>query len=287
MHSDLVYAQPETIPFFLRSLSSTMSRRFPITAAGDPHASPSSHPYIHSIVSLLTLPSPQAAPAPAPLEHLSLRDDYAAYLQISHITPLLVIQALMPLLRTSSARARDSLSNSLGRKSIVVCLPATDARVGLPFMSAQAMSAAATLRAVEVLRREIRIAALTAGSDSMKNIKVTVVDVGTVAEDRATVDSLDVTSSIDTWTPSEKAAYGPAFSTLSTLLKVSRKPSDVSTFVKTIVDVVHDGSRHYQGKMFDIGLGLGRLREWIHGDRRLVGAGGKKIVYFLTSSHVP
>jgi len=82
----------------------------------------------------------------------------------------------MPLLRTSPARARDSFSNKQGRQTIIVCVPAADARVGLPFSSAQAMSAAAIVRGVEVLRKEISAAALTDTTESMKNIKVVVVD---------------------------------------------------------------------------------------------------------------
>ncbi|THH27049.1 hypothetical protein EUX98_g7133 [Antrodiella citrinella] len=276
-------AEPDTVPYFLRSLSSTMSRRFPITAAGDPHASPSSYPYIHSVISLLTLPTSQQAPMPAPFEHLSLRDDYSEYLQTSHVTPLLVVQALLPLLRNSAARAKDSVSNNLGRKSIVVCLPATDARVGLPFMSAQSMSAAATLRAVEILRREIRVAGVSDGTESMKNIKVVVVDVGAVGSQHTDSDAsaAELTNSVDTWTPSERAAYGSAFANLG--VHRSRKPSDTSAFVKTVVDVVHDGTRHKPGSVYDLGLGLARLREWMHGDR-VVGSGART---YAIASYLP
>ena len=161
-----------------------MSRRFPITAAGDPHASPALQLFVHSVISLLTLPSSTVSPLSAPLEHLNLSTAYASYLQATHVTPLQVLQALLPLLRAAPARARDALANGLGKHSIVVCLPATDARVGLPFAGAQAMSAAATLRGVEVLRRELRAAAASAESpeiaDAVRNIKVVVVDVGAV-----------------------------------------------------------------------------------------------------------
>ena len=102
------------IPFFLRSLASTMSRRFPINAAGDPHAAPNAHLFVHSVVSLLTLPASAAPPPPAPLEHLNLRSSYLSYLQATHITPLQVLQALLPLLRASPARARDALANGAG-----------------------------------------------------------------------------------------------------------------------------------------------------------------------------
>lgn len=92
-------------------------------------------PYIHSIVSLLTLsPPPPTNTADAsttismhaPFEHISMRDTYLPYLTASQITPLQIVQALLPLLRTGAARTRDAGSN----KSIVLCVPATDARVG-------------------------------------------------------------------------------------------------------------------------------------------------------------
>src|SRR5882762_3488646 len=140
-------SQAATVPIFLRSLASTLSRRFPINAPGDPHPSLAFQPYIQSIISLLTLPSHFSLP-PAPLEHVDLRSDYSRYLNATHVTPLQVIQALLPLLRANPARARDAATNNKGKKNIVVCIPAVDARVGLPFAAPQAMSAAATLRGV-------------------------------------------------------------------------------------------------------------------------------------------
>ena len=273
--------KPGTIPYFLRSLSSTLSRRFPITASGDPHAAPSAHLYVHSVISLLTLPSPSVTPPPAPLEHLGLQDTYSAYLTATHITPLQVIQAMLPLLRANPARSRDALSNNLGKRSVVVCLPAIDARVGLPFAGAQAMSAAATLRAVEVLRREVKMAALTDTSASMKNMKVVVVDVGDVGEPAMAGEPVpEVRKGVEEWTPSEKVAYGTAFEALveeGTHYGVRRQPTDVSVFVNTIVDVVGGGgrrtSKHPIGAL--IQLALDRLRNFVRGDRVVVGAGGK------------
>jgi hypothetical protein len=121
-------------------MASALSRRFPINIAGDPHVSPSTQPYLHSVISLLSLPSSSSSaipPAPAPLEHLALDSAYLPYLQATHITPLHVIQALLPLLRSSPSRARDSRTT----RNLVICTPATDGRVGLPFASARAMSA--------------------------------------------------------------------------------------------------------------------------------------------------
>ncbi|RDX47034.1 hypothetical protein OH76DRAFT_1406420 [Lentinus brumalis] len=276
--------EPEMIPFFLRSLASTMSRRFPLTAAGDPHAAPTTHLFVQSVISLLTLPSSTTVPSPAPLEHLNLRGAYQDYLQATHITPLQVIQALLPLLRSSPARARDAHANGLGKQSIVVCLPATDARVGLPFGSAQAMSAAATLRGVEVLRREIRAASSSGTSgtaEAMRNIRVVVVDVGAVGEAIKTPTSDSTLKSIDKWTPAEQAAYGAAFG--SQLEQgVRRNPSDTSVFVDAIVDVVSNGRK--SGRACRSYPAFAALRQFVRGDRIVVGAGAHTYAF---ASYLP
>ncbi|RPD67955.1 hypothetical protein L226DRAFT_555675 [Lentinus tigrinus ALCF2SS1-7] len=276
--------EPEMVPFFLRSLASTMSRRFPLTAAGDPHAAPTTHLFVQSVISLLTLPSSTTVPPPAPLEHLNLRGTYQDYLQATHIVPLQVLQALLPLLRSSPARARDALSSGAGQQSIVVCLPATDARVGLPFGSAQAMSAAATLRGVEVLRREIRAASssgTTGTAEAMRNIRVVVVDVGAVGEAVTTPVSDAALKSVDQWTPAEQAAYGPAF---GSLLEhgTRREPSDVSVFVDTVVDVVSNGRK--SGRACRSHPAIGRLRQFVRGDRIAVGAGAHTYAF---ASYLP
>ncbi|KAJ3499929.1 hypothetical protein NLJ89_g10012 [Agrocybe chaxingu] len=291
--------EPATIPAFLRSFSATLSRKFPINSPGDPYASPSSIPYVHSIISLLSLSA--AVPSiNAPLEHISLRDTYLPYLTATQITPLQVIQSLLPLLRTGSARGRD-----YGKKSIIVCLPATDVRVGLPFASIQAMSAAGTLRAVEVLRREINVASLTEKSDSMQNTKVVVVDVGAFDTGVATKSVLSegIYKSMEDWTASEKVAYGPAFVSVMdekplvrsrwegfkpifrTNYKYGspRQPSDLSVFAESLVGVVSGG--RYVPSLFGLGLGLGRIRNWIRGERFSIGAGAStyKIASYLPS----
>lgn len=250
-----------------------MNRRFPLTTTGDPHSNPSTQIYLHSIISLLTLSTSSLTPPSGPLETLSMQDSYAAYLQATHLTPLQVIQGLLPFLRTSPARARDAVANNTPKKSIVFCLPATDAHVGLPFAGAQAMSAAATLRGAEVLRREIRLAALTDESHSMRHIKVVTVDVGSVGAVSEKVPSLEH-STLD-WTASEKAAYQAAFaSVLAGQRQLRRKPTDVSKFVQTVVDVVSGGRVGAPHRFEQVDLVLGRIREFIWGDRVIVGAGG-------------
>ncbi|KAI0672714.1 hypothetical protein C8Q78DRAFT_990143 [Trametes maxima] len=285
--------EPEMIPYFLRSLASTLSRRFPITAAGDPHASPAAHIYVHSVVSLLSLPSSSITPPPAPFEHLNLQTDYLAYLQATHLVPLQVLQALLPLLRASPARARDARTNGLGRQSIVVCLPTTDARVGLPFASAPAMGAAATLRAVEVLRREVRAAGFSAtgseAAESMRNLKVAVVDVGAIGP-VPDGDEPGALRTVGEWTPSEQAAYDTAFGYMlehSAQHTLRRRPSDVSVFVDTVVDVVSSGRKSRDAlSPWTLRRLYGRLHEFVRGDRVAVGAGAGTYAFasYLPSS---
>src|SRR5260221_2196659 len=98
--------QPATISPFLRSLTATLSRKFPIKSVGDPFASPASIPYIHSVISFLSL-SADIPNVYAPFEHVSLPETYLPYLTATQITPLQVIQELLPLLRTGPSRSRD------------------------------------------------------------------------------------------------------------------------------------------------------------------------------------
>lgn len=208
------------------------------------------------------MPSPSVHCAPAPFEQISLRSTYLPHLLSTHIAPLQIIQALLPLLRTDASRAR-------GQKSIILCLPAADARVGLPFGSVSAMSAAATLRAADVLRREI------AAAHGMNEIRIVTVDVGEVG---SSTSGPGVQVNMDDWTPSEKATYGAAFSTLRET-RGSRVPVDVPTFVDSLVAVASAGTKARCSGKFVFGIGLGLIYEkvkvWIRGDRFSIGAGGK------------
>ncbi|KAF7338038.1 Protein kinase domain-containing protein [Mycena venus] len=260
--------EPSTVTVFLRSLSSALSRKFPITAAGDPFVASSAHP-----------------------------SAYLPYLNATHVVPLQVIQALLPMLRTGPNRGRNG-----PKKSIIVCVPATAARVGLPFSAMQSMSAVSTLRAAEVLRREVNIAALTDKSEAMKNIKVVVVDVG--AFNFGPLDTFisptEVYKAMEGWSSSEKLTYGPSFASLSHEVAelpsklrwgstfneshsygVPRKPTHVSVFVNNIVGTVSGGQ--FGPSIFGIGLGIGRLRNWLRGERFSVGAGAStyKFASFL------
>ena len=224
-----------------------------------------------------------------PLEHLPLEPTYLPYLTSTHIVPLQVIQALLPLLRSSPARARDALSNGTGKQSIIVCLPVTDTRVGLPFAGAQAMSASATLQGLQVLRREINIASLsTANPEAMQNIRIVTAEVGTIDTDgrhqhrhRESSGPVDIQRSMEDWSASEKSVYGQSFLTVnggSVHVGKSRKPTPVSHFVRTIVHIINGQSYGSGPNIPLLASAFYKLKSWLRGDRISVGAGGEQLV---------
>lgn len=152
-----------------------------------------------------------------------------------------------------------------------MCLPAADARVGLPFGGVSAMSAAATLRALDVLRREVAV------GQGMNSIRIVAVDVGVVGE--TPVSALANSLAMDDWTPSEKATYGQAFAALGeTSMGRSRRPEDISVLVNNIVGVISAGTKTKMASQtiwgIRVGVGYEKIRDWIRGDRFAVGAGG-------------
>jgi len=160
------------------------------------------------------------------------------------------------------------------------------------------MAVAGTLRGVEVLRREINLAAVTDNSASMKNIQVVTVEIGALkhgnvvnmTEEYSTGELFKV---MEDWTASEKVSYGPAFAaiahdspvpeshyhTLISLFKngnrfgVPRQPTDVSVFVDRIVDVVSDGK--FGPNLLGLGFLWRRAQRLVRGERFSVGSGGK------------
>ncbi|EIW84907.1 hypothetical protein CONPUDRAFT_87410 [Coniophora puteana RWD-64-598 SS2] len=268
--------EPATIPVFLRSLASTLSRRFPLTSAGDPYAPSPHHPVLYSVVSLLTLPSsiitPNIEASPhAPLEALSLQSAYIPRLLASHVAPVQVLQALLPLLRADAVRFP-----SVGSCPLVMCVPAPAGRIGLAFGGADALIAAANVRAADLLRRE------AAAADGMGRVKVITIDVGAVAPPPGASDSSAETEeaiSTDDWTPSELAAYGRAFTAFGGSQASVRRPSDVRVFVDGVLSAVSGGARTHRARSMPLvfGLPLGLWSErwlyWLRGDRFALGAG--------------
>ena len=158
------------------------------------------------------------------------------------------------------------------------------------------MAAASTLRAAEVLRREINIAGLTDKSESMQNIKVVVVDVGTfnvgTSELFGSLPPEGIYKAMEAWTVPEKMTYGPAFAAImqgqrpilshrqqiQALFKdgcdygFPRKPTDLSVLSDNLVTAV--GGGRLGPSLFGLGPQLGRVCNRIWGERFSVGAGG-------------
>jgi hypothetical protein len=127
----------------------------------------------------------------------------------THITPLRVIQSLLPLFRRTSR----ALAEGPIRKSIIVCVPAIAARVGVAFGGEEAMTAAATVRGVEVLRRELKACAAQNSKEGIVAPKVVLVELGAVTSKRypsrspITPAASDAVLMTQSWSPSERNAY--------------------------------------------------------------------------------
>ena len=150
------------------------------------------------------------------------------------------------------------------------------------------MSASATLQGLQVLRREIKIASLSmVNPEAMKNIRVVTVEVGTVDTDRnqrprqEPSGSTDIQTSLGDWSASGKSVYGQSFLTVNAgnaQVGKSRRPTPVSHFVRTIVNIVN-GQTYGNGSNIPLLVGaFYKLRSWLRGDRIYVGAGGESLV---------
>ncbi|KAG8872838.1 hypothetical protein FRC20_008985 [Serendipita sp. 405] len=218
--------EPASVPYFLRSLNAALSLRYPLNTPGDPYlptgTSPSSSaasPWggssapaanlLTTCISLLSLSDPMNATqhSPSPLERLDLSNAYLPLLFETHVTPLAVIQGLLPLFRV--ATSKQSLGGSSSKFSnstptIIFLVPAVASLVGVAFDGARAMAMGALVKGIEVLRREI-------GSD----MNVILCDVGTVVDEEtdknAKEEELDVVALTKAWSTSERRAYGPAY----------------------------------------------------------------------------
>ncbi|EJD05697.1 uncharacterized protein FOMMEDRAFT_139062 [Fomitiporia mediterranea MF3/22] len=284
--------EPATLPAFLKSLKATLSLRFPLNAAGDPYQnSPTTFPIIFSVISLITLPPLQICPTPAPFEHLELDSSYASFLSHTHIMPLQAIQALLPLFRVDSVRAKDSMYAVGGSRSIIFCVSAADARVGVPYASAQAMSAAATVRGAEVLRRELK----QVDDAQMRDLRVVVVDVGAIGKTDSlglaalSLDDEALSRSIEKWTPGEQRVYSAPYAAFISAVtqRRGRKPQSVDKFVKTMVGTVGwNAAKSERRSTLSVGLRLWAygLHRSLQGDRFAVGAGART---YAAASYLP
>ncbi|KZV90087.1 hypothetical protein EXIGLDRAFT_720664 [Exidia glandulosa HHB12029] len=179
-------AQTDALPNFLRSLNATLSIRFPTNTPGDPYLPPSSPhpPYIHALVSLLALEQQ----LPAPVEAL---EGQAEHLQRTYLTPLAVIQALIPLLRTTPGPVPQPAKWS---RSIVLCTPLPP--ISTPYNLSTSATNAATHSLAATLRSELASAGVRVLSVQM----------------RASDVRMTASAMMHAWTGSQRNVYGPMFS---------------------------------------------------------------------------
>ncbi|KAG8873183.1 hypothetical protein FRB97_006978 [Tulasnella sp. 331] len=162
---------PSSIAPFFRSLQSALSLPFSL-AQGGPHRAPlpSELPVLVSLISLLSLtrPNPAVASTPHSLSTLSISNDYLPHLITTHLTPLTIIQSIIPLFRAAGKKALDNNS----RASVIITLPGGPNSVGIVGQDpSHAMASAAMAKASEILRRELSVPPGLAG------MRVVVIDV--------------------------------------------------------------------------------------------------------------
>src|ERR1700761_444479 len=254
----------------MRSLQNTLSVRFPTSSAGDPYyASPSLQPHIRTLISLLSLHAPLS---PTPLEHLSMKASYLPYLQTTHVTPLSVVQGILPLMRVP-ANVVSRLDTE--KRKIVVCLPVIASRVGVAWNAAQAMSAGAMIKGIDVLRRELR------ESGQSRTVSVSIVDVGSVGSQGQEVTTIPYSTGaaayMNDWSSNLRATYGPAFlGALEQNRMHPRVPEDLDIVVQQLAGFTDVPSTYPLTSVFD----------WHEWERVGLGAGGKKHLFEFPHTHL-
>jgi hypothetical protein len=252
-------------------MHASLSLRYPLNVAGDPYLPAATSASINLLISVISLLSLSPPPPPTPIERLDLPHTYLPTLYETHLSPLAVIQAILPHFRVASNRQGCS-----GRTTVIVAVPSFSSRVGVAFDGAKAMAVAGLIKGVEVLRREV-------GNDP----KVVIVDVGSLKADPRDIvnkehdkkPELDVAALTRAWSASERLAYGPAYEvTIGRDIegpprhkkKVRRTPEDVQVFVDAILGVVQAGRPWAAYRPSELYV---RVRTWWRGHRFGVGAG--------------
>jgi Fungal family of unknown function (DUF1776) len=252
-------------------MHASLSLRYPLNVAGDPYLPSATSASINILISVISLLSLSPSPPPTPIERLDLPQTYLPTLYETHLSPLAVIQAILPHFRVASNRQGRS-----GRTTVIVAVPSVASRIGVAFDGAKAMAVAGLIKGIEVLRREV-------GNDP----KVVIVDVGALTADpKDAVDKeldkkpeLDVAALTRAWSASERMAYGPAYEVAVGRAiegpprhkkKVRRTPEDVQVFVDAMLGIVQTGRPWAAYRPSELYV---RARTWWRGCRFGVGAG--------------
>lgn len=237
--------EPASVPYFLRSLNAALSLRYPLNTPGDPYLptgtspsstsqrgapSPPSANILTTFISLLSL-SPtvlSAQQTPTPLERLDLSSALLPMIYEAHITPLAVLQGILPLFRVSTGRQGlgSGRSSKLGQctPTVMFLVPAIASLVGVAFDGARAMAIGGLVKGIDVLRREI-------GATT----NVILVDVGAVVdpvvESSKKEEEIDVVALTNAWSASERRAYGPEYEAALVRVFPTAKVSDETSSV--------------------------------------------------------
>lgn len=182
--------EPAAIAHFLRSLSSTLSLRFPTTIHGDPYQSMSastsstnssgSLSRVASVISFLSLGPADVLPLSSFSSPITFSESYIHEYTTRALSPLSILTALLPLFRvrkTLGSPSSPSSSTWIGGRgqgaSMILCVPAS-ARVGAVGSSGNAMANAAVVHGFDVLKRETALDASMRGME----LRFITVDVG-------------------------------------------------------------------------------------------------------------
>lgn len=202
------------------------------------------------ILIMYTAPA-DLAPFSAFSSPVSLTQSYLPHLSARALTPLSVIQAILPLFKHRKGLGNPTEDNAHLGSSVIVCLPAT-ARVGVAGSSGVTMASSALSVGLDVLRREI---------DIDPEVDLGLGDVSFVTFDVGEVKEYGRRKRESKWA---KWSGG-------------RRPSDVSVLSEALIGVV-------KGRREPWSL------EWLHslwlGDRRSIGAGGMLVLCFLSRTRL-
>lgn len=168
--------QIESASEFLRAFATTLSRRFPLHAPGDPFASPGKSLTLSGIINCLPInghcSSSPLANYIAPLEGQTL-SSFSNTLNGTILATIAVLQGALPLLRKSKSTNNAPL--------VLTCVPATTSRLALPFMGAQNVADAALVAAMETFSREFQCARASLSSQAKRkepDVRFVTLDVG-------------------------------------------------------------------------------------------------------------
>lgn len=207
---------------------------------------------------------------PIPLEATSL-STFSNTLNGTVTATLGILQAVLPLLRNTTAAVTPSQQGSTPPAVILTLLPATTGNMALPFVGGQSAADAALLNMLDALRREIRSAQLSSkthsGSVSSRRIKFSTLDVGFFAAHHGQeptelgVSAEDVHPHLAFYLPAMSRrtlvsrTHGGSRHTDVTRYSPSRRPVPLSSLTDKVTDQILKPSRFNGSSRSSVGAG--------------------------------